>query len=806
MTTPTKAPPAPPPNITTGDIKESVFIVGDNNQVQYNAAGAIVNNVTAEVKVTPVGPPIAVLPSEADPLVGRQAENEALETAIQASKKVSFYAANGMGKTALVSKLIYSLNEADPSRNIAYVNANGHHGDDLARDVYDLFFDRQNYIPNRQQIARQLQQAQALLFVDNLDVPGNDIPALINVAPRCSFVLISTECALPTQGEEVALSGLADADSVQLFQDKFGGSLDNAGKQAATQICKLLKGNPDLIIRTARAGRKKQKTVDEVLSDLETLIPSDPALATFATSDLKQLERDVLSFLAAAGDNPVTLVQLKLAFPEVDLDGVLDHLKDLHIIQSHSPRYSLCGRLSPDLAATWDLLPWHDRLLQTSINWLSEQRASQPVKDSLSMLEHVLSNAAGREKWSDVIRLGRLLEPFVFYYTRWQSWADVLNILLRAAKATANRALEGWALHQLGSRALAIGALDLAATNLNQALKIREALQDREGLDVTRHNLEVLKAASTPTRGNGSGKSGPTGARPLTYGFFGLTGLVVIAAAAYFLTHRSNTPPVPPIVPPPLISTTAAPIQATPTPVLTEMPTFTPTPTSLPTDTLTPLPTETSTPQGPFLAIVTVPGKFLACRYGPGAPYLQRDGLLNGSEVKVLGRADTAFGPWVYVNYVRPLTKGNGVSCWVNPKYLKMDGDISTLEPYYPDKAKLIMYYHPGASFPAPTDVVADRSGNFVNIMWTGYVLYPGDRESDSSPRFLVEAWTCINGKFLLYPIGVDTDAHLGAEGTFITESAQVEDDGGCGQQPYGNVYLAQRDGYVGPAPVIPWP
>ena len=114
-----------------------------------------------------------------------------------------------------------------------------------------------------------------------------------------------------------------------------------------------------------------------------------------------------------------------------------------------------------------------------------------------------------------------------------------------------------------------------------------------------------------------------------------------------------------------------------------------------------------------------------------------------------LGRADTALGPWVRVKFAAR-SKVVRQRCWVNPKFLDYSGNISTLDQLYPDKAPLILFEDP--RFPAPAKVSADRTGNQVSVTWTGYVLALGDRESATSPRFLLEFWTCIGGQIVFPP------------------------------------------------------
>jgi hypothetical protein len=212
--------------------------------------------------------------------------------------------------------------------------------------------------------------------------------------------------------------------------------------------------------------------------------------------------------------------------------------------------------------------------------------------------------------------------------------------------------------------------------------------------------------------------------------------------------------------------------------------TRTPLPTA--TDTELPSPTVVSC-QPPSEAVVSAEN--LSCRYGPGAVYLYRTGLTQGDVVDILGRADTAYGTWIRVQtrWEEP------VKCWVNSSNKFVDipqGDVTCLDPIYPEKAPLIQFNTD--LFPKPSNVEASRSEDLVFIQWQGYDLLPGDKP-DQSPRYLVETWTCQGGKIVFTPYGTDE--------TF----AQVRDEGGCAEPSHGQVYMAHVDGYIGPS-FITWP
>lgn len=220
-----------------------------------------------------------------------------------------------------------------------------------------------------------------------------------------------------------------------------------------------------------------------------------------------------------------------------------------------------------------------------------------------------------------------------------------------------------------------------------------------------------------------------------------------------------------------------------PTPTVTPLISATPTSTTAPastTATVTPTTAPTVNLEG------KVDSDLLSCRYGPGAGYLYQYGLSKDNEVQVLGKAETAGGLWLYVHasgYDRP--------CWVNAKFLQVNGDTSTLTDVYPEQAPLILFHHD--KFPPVTNVSSSRSGDRVDVSWTGYELALGDRESSESPQYLVEFWTCQAGQIVFTSYGA------------FEEAAVIQDEVGCSEPSHGQVFIAHKDGYIGPV-AIPWP
>jgi hypothetical protein len=104
----------------------------------------------------------------------------------------------------------------------------------------------------------------------------------------------------------------------------------------------------------------------------------------------------------------------------------------------------------------------------------------------------ILRKAAEAECWPGVLELARTAEPALALSGRWGAWGAVLEFALSASRALGDRQAEGWALHQLGVRALALGDEVTARSLLSQALVIRSEEGPAEAADVTASQLRQL--------------------------------------------------------------------------------------------------------------------------------------------------------------------------------------------------------------------------------------------------------------------------------------------------------------------------
>lgn len=204
---------------------------------------------------------------------------------------------------------------------------------------------------------------------------------------------------------------------------------------------------------------------------------------------------------------------------------------------------------------------------------------------------------------------------------------------------------------------------------------------------------------------------------------------LVLACTAINLVAPTATLPPSPLPPSP--KTTAPPMPAEASATSDQSPTATE--TAEPTGTSAPTMASTSAP------VSMLKGQVLQrsnCRYGPGAFFLSKIGMLAGATIEALGR--NIDGGWAYIQF-----SGTHNLCWINSKLIRVDGDVMALQDVYPDKAPLPRT----GKFSGATVTSVSGGPASITVEWSPVVLpeiaMPGGA---NETEYVVEVWTCRNG------------------------------------------------------------
>ena len=170
-----------------------------------------------------------------------------------------------------------------------------------------------------------------------------------------------------------------------------------------------------------------------------------------------------------------------------DAETILEELEDRHLVRAITGRYTLAGEVGPFTPK--ETTEERKRAVAYFAGWIDRKHDAKTILETLPILMRSLRWGVQFGMAWEVIRIAKSLEPTLVLSGRWESWANALRLAAQSAIDAGDKAALGWVRHQNGTKALCDGNLPEARESLEQALQIRDALRDKAGADVTRHNL-----------------------------------------------------------------------------------------------------------------------------------------------------------------------------------------------------------------------------------------------------------------------------------------------------------------------------
>lgn len=197
--------------------------------------------------------------------------------------------------------------------------------------------------------------------------------------------------------------------------------------------------------------------------------------------------------LTLAGAVPDASVDRKWLENKAGGPTVSSSLEVLGVLQANSPRFYVPPGFRAAAPGSTDETDAKEQLLAYLRNALTTRSLDFDfITDELGNLLSLHEWLFERKRWQEVIAIGRAVDPYLTLRGLWDAWHTVLDRDLQAARATGDRFVEAWALHQLGTREIGAGTKSEAILLLRQALALRQSIGDNIGAAYTQHNLNWL--------------------------------------------------------------------------------------------------------------------------------------------------------------------------------------------------------------------------------------------------------------------------------------------------------------------------
>jgi hypothetical protein len=191
-----------------------------NNICQIGSNYGVVVNVAQpgqQPHLCPHPTPVLLRPRPFADLLDRETEVTGASAALQSAQPVEFYGQEGLGKTAILRYLAYDPFTTAFPDGIVYHRVRRQPPADLLQFLVDAFYESDaSFKASDAQARHALQNRQALILLDDVELARDEVDALMNAAPRCVFLLASPERCLWGEGRSIALGGLPVDKAVAL--------------------------------------------------------------------------------------------------------------------------------------------------------------------------------------------------------------------------------------------------------------------------------------------------------------------------------------------------------------------------------------------------------------------------------------------------------------------------------------------------------------------------------------------------------------------------------------------------------------
>ena len=503
----------------SGAVISGQVAVGEHIVQIHAEHGAIVNySAPAERPIPqPRSTPVRRLPRAFDALLGRERLLGELHRALADGGPAELVGEPGVGKTSLLRNVSHHLAELQPD-GVVYTAVRGTPGSDVLQFLFETFYDCGGAIvvATNEELGRYLSDRRALIVLDDLELDRDELERVMDVVASSTFVCASALRRVWGEGRSLDVEGLDESAALALLERELGSPFTEQERPVGIQWCRALHGSPLRILQLGGVLRCGAPAARAALGSGDG--GARAALARALASQLSESDRSVLAPLLAVPNTPVPTAAVTAASGVADAAERLAGLERDHIVQSHSPRYTMAGEPDPALISGPGLSADGERVDQARVTLAralargdgpsaEDPQRRADAEANGEVLLALAREADTRHAAGEVLALAHAADTVLGLSGRWGAWEAVLDAALRAAPAYGSTAEEAWALHQIGSRALGLGDKAAALHHLQRALELREAIGDVAGAAVTRHNLDLL---SGPPGGHG----GPPHPRP----------------------------------------------------------------------------------------------------------------------------------------------------------------------------------------------------------------------------------------------------------------------------------------------------
>ncbi|MEU6229677.1 ATP-binding protein [Streptomyces sp. NPDC047042] len=491
-------------------------------------------------------PPVPPGPARPElPLVERDGERERLVRLLARGRSVRLTGPPGSGRTTLLDAVAADCADLAPD---GVVRLTGFHRNqtDLLYDLFYAVYSAPLYRPEPDELHALVREVGAVVVLDDVEFGGAALDELLDATPECAFLIGATpDVPAPSADsmiEELFLDGLDRAGGLELLERAVGRVLTEDEANWAGDLWFESEGLPLRFVQAGALLRQRDKlraradAFDDfgVFEDIPDDAPIDtpieagveddvplPSLAEGAApapllaSRLSASARDTLRFAVALGGEVPHQAHLPALVGDTHADAALGELLGCALVSPIGSHYRLAAGVQTQLEAAGygdGALDRASTAAQHYAWWaghpsVTPERVCAEADALLAALAVLVPETIPPEEDEETtaVRLARTAAPAFASGLYWSAWEQVLLFGAEAAQLSGEVSEQAYFHHELGILALCGEQLDLARTELEAALALRNAVADKRGTVAGRRALTLVADRAGDTPGLGSG-------------------------------------------------------------------------------------------------------------------------------------------------------------------------------------------------------------------------------------------------------------------------------------------------------------
>ncbi|HEV2736252.1 MAG TPA: AAA family ATPase, partial [Longimicrobiaceae bacterium] len=233
--------------------------------------GGVVNVAVPEQRPVPRprAAPVLLRPRPFPGFLGREDEVESAVAALRAARPVQLSGPPGAGKTSLLRHVAHHAVTASFPGGVAFLSALRQPADDLLQSLFEALFQTDAPLkPTRTELCLLFQGWQALVVLDDVELPREEMERLQDTAPGCTFLWSAPERQAWGETRALPLDGLDAAEARALVERELERPLDAAEQAELDALRQATGGYPLALLQSAARVREEGIPLREVVARL----------------------------------------------------------------------------------------------------------------------------------------------------------------------------------------------------------------------------------------------------------------------------------------------------------------------------------------------------------------------------------------------------------------------------------------------------------------------------------------------------------------------------------------------------------